>query len=168
MAFLLGLSVDDLEILPAFQEKGPEYRKIHIMLLFCSIRNRNKLQYWLLTSRRVKTLKQDQNHSQLLTLQYEMLYMTKHNSTFFMATAVTIKQCEILHSLRIILLIIRFPHSMHFWCKCYSLCSSSHLERHSVIFSSTLLKFNFTSQYFLINCSYFLFYTLNLLITHKQ
>lgn len=42
MAFLLGLSADDLEILPAFQEKGPRYRKIHIILLFFSIRNRNK------------------------------------------------------------------------------------------------------------------------------
>lgn len=41
-AFLLGLSADDLEILPAFQEKGPRYRKIHTILLFCSVRNRNK------------------------------------------------------------------------------------------------------------------------------
>lgn len=42
MAFLLGLSVGDLEILPAFQEKGPGYRKIHVILLFCSTRNKNK------------------------------------------------------------------------------------------------------------------------------
>lgn len=42
MAFLLGLSADDLEILPAFQEKGPRYKKIHITLLFFSVRNRNK------------------------------------------------------------------------------------------------------------------------------
>lgn len=42
MASLLGLSVDDLEILSAFLEKGPGYRKIHMMLLFCTIRNGNK------------------------------------------------------------------------------------------------------------------------------
>lgn len=65
MAFLLGLSVDDLEILPAFQEKGPRYRKIHIILLFFSIGTGTNLflqEYWLVTSCKVKTLKRDQEH----------------------------------------------------------------------------------------------------------
>lgn len=117
-------------------------------------------EYWLVASCKFKTPKQNQKHSDLLALQYEMLCMIKHIFTFFMATAVTIKQCKILHSLINILLIIPFPYSKHFWYKCYLLCSSSHLERYSLIFSSTLLKFNFTSQFFLINCPCFLFYRL--------
>ena len=42
MAFLLGLSVDDLEILLAFQEKEPRYSKNTYSITIFQYKNRNK------------------------------------------------------------------------------------------------------------------------------
>lgn len=56
MAFLLGLNVDDLEILLAFQEKGPRYSKnTYSITIFQYKKIRNNWgfflqEYWLVTS----------------------------------------------------------------------------------------------------------------------
>lgn len=51
-AFLLGLSVDDLEILLAFQEKGSRYSRYIYNITIFQYKKQEKLflqEYWLVT-----------------------------------------------------------------------------------------------------------------------
>lgn len=135
LAFLLGLSVDDLEILLAFQEKGPRYSKnTYNITIFQYKKTRTNLflqEYWLVTS-------SDTNAGPkifTLTLIHSKignLLQSKTQLHLLFGNCSTLKQFEILHSFRIIL-IIPFPYLTHFWCKCYLLCRCTHLESSSTI-----------------------------------
>lgn len=118
-----------------FKRKDLDIVKIHTILLFYGIKKQEQICFYKTLGDKLSSDTNAGPKIFTLTLIHSKignLLQSKTQLHLLFGICSTLKQFEILHSFRIIL-IIPFPYLTHFWCKCYLLCRCTHLESSSTI-----------------------------------